>query len=308
MTRILLTALAWFLCMIALPARADDPCAGPMALQVLGSGGPEPGRDRASSGYLVWIDGKSRVLVDAGGGVFLRFGEAGASLDDLDFVAISHLHADHVADLPALVKAGFFSDRTRALPVAGPSAGNKFPGIKTFLRREFGPSDGAFAYLSGALDGDSQFPLKPVIEVDVARKSPRRVLDLPDLRVTAAPVHHGPVPALGYLVESHGTKIAFSGDQNGNNPMFWTMVEHADLLVMHTAIADGSDAVAANLHATPTSIGQHAAAAGVGRVVLSHWMKRSLAAMDANVATIRGLYHGPVDVAHDLGCYAPAAH
>lgn len=202
------------------------------------------------------------------------------------------------------MKAGFFSDRTRALPIAGPSAGNRFPGIKTFLRREFAPSGGAFAYLSGALDGDGQFPLKPVVEVDIASTAPQRVLELPDLRVWAAPVTHGAVPALGYLIESHGKKIAFSGDQNGDNPVFWKMIAHADVLVMHTAIADGDDAIAARLHATLASIGRHAAAAGVGRLVLSLWMKRSLTAMDASVATIHGLYAGPVEVAHDLACYA----
>ena len=42
-------------------------------LQVLGSGGPEITDQRASSGYLVWHNGKARVLVDMGGGSLLRF-------------------------------------------------------------------------------------------------------------------------------------------------------------------------------------------------------------------------------------------
>ena len=45
-----------------------------VAVQVLGSGGPEM-RGRASSSYIVWLDGKARVLVDSGGGSALRFGE-----------------------------------------------------------------------------------------------------------------------------------------------------------------------------------------------------------------------------------------
>jgi len=35
---------------------------------------------RASSSYLVWQDGQARVLVDAGGGSALRFGESGAKI------------------------------------------------------------------------------------------------------------------------------------------------------------------------------------------------------------------------------------
>ena len=43
-----------------------------VSLQVLGSGGPF-GAGRASAGYLVWVDGVSRIMVDAGGGTFVRF-------------------------------------------------------------------------------------------------------------------------------------------------------------------------------------------------------------------------------------------
>ena len=55
-----------------------------VTLQILGSGGPESGDKRASSGYIVWIDGKSKVLVDFGGGTSLRFEEVGARINDLD--------------------------------------------------------------------------------------------------------------------------------------------------------------------------------------------------------------------------------
>jgi len=43
-----------------------------ISLQILGSGGPEFSQ-RASSSYIIWVDGKVKVLVDAGGGAFLRF-------------------------------------------------------------------------------------------------------------------------------------------------------------------------------------------------------------------------------------------
>ena len=75
-----------------------------VSLQVLGSGGPIADDARASSSYLVWRAGKSRFLVDVGGGAFLCFAEAGASFTDLDLIAISHFHTDHAADLPALLK------------------------------------------------------------------------------------------------------------------------------------------------------------------------------------------------------------
>ena len=85
-------------------ASAQSVCSSePLAVQVLGSGGPNAGGTRASTGYLVWRGGRAVVMVDAGGGTFLRFGEAGARLQDLSLLAISHLHPDHVSDLPALL-------------------------------------------------------------------------------------------------------------------------------------------------------------------------------------------------------------
>ena len=60
-----------------------------VALQILGSGGPF-GTGSASSGYLLWIDGVSRIMVDAGGGTLARFHEADAKVSDLQLLALSH--------------------------------------------------------------------------------------------------------------------------------------------------------------------------------------------------------------------------
>ena len=87
-------------------------------LQILGSGGPIADDGRASSGYVVWIDGQSRFLIDSGGGTFLRFGEAGARFKDLYHIAISHLHTDHSADLVALLKSGYFLTGKTVYPSA----------------------------------------------------------------------------------------------------------------------------------------------------------------------------------------------
>jgi len=69
-----------------------------VAVQVLGSGGPELQDKRASSSYLVWEDGRPRVLVDAGGGSALRFGESGAQMSQVDVILFTHYHVDHSGD------------------------------------------------------------------------------------------------------------------------------------------------------------------------------------------------------------------
>ena len=73
-------------------------CKGnPVAVQILGSGGPRTNGDRASASYVLRIGTQARMLVDMGGGAFLRFGQSQAKLSDLSLVAISHLHPDHVS-------------------------------------------------------------------------------------------------------------------------------------------------------------------------------------------------------------------
>ena len=109
-----------------------------------------------------WIDGAARVLIDAGSGTFLRFGEAGARFEDLDLVALSHFHIDHSGDFPALLKSGYFSDRQRPLAVSGPDGRGSFPDLQRWLDALVGPG-GAYAYLSGYRDGtDGLVRLEPV--------------------------------------------------------------------------------------------------------------------------------------------------
>src|SRR6202166_1228246 len=89
--------------LLLLPAAASaQSCTGaPVAVQVLGSGGPQIKAERASASYLLWVDDKAKVLVDMGGGAFFRFGQAQAKFTDLAMMGVSHLHPDHISDLPA---------------------------------------------------------------------------------------------------------------------------------------------------------------------------------------------------------------
>ena len=66
------------------PAAAQSCGSHGVAVQVLGSGGPELQDKRASSSYLVWEDGQAKAVIDAGGGSALRFGESGAQMSQLD--------------------------------------------------------------------------------------------------------------------------------------------------------------------------------------------------------------------------------
>lgn len=277
-------------------------------LQVLGSGGPELLGARASSSYLIWRDGRPSVLVDSGGGSALRFGESGAKVQDLDLIVFSHLHIDHSADFPALVKSSYFQDRRRPLPVLGPPAGGAFPSTTEFVHTLFNRKTGAYRYLADFLPPDGKavpgaYALQPR-DVQLGPAEMAVVFSADGIKATATPVIHGPVPALGWRFDVDGASIAFSGDTNGNTDNLQNLARNADLFVAHNAIAEGMSGIPRALHMPPSVIGRIAGAAGVKMLVLSHRMSRSLGHEAESMTEIARHYGGPMSFANDLDCYA----
>jgi ribonuclease BN (tRNA processing enzyme) len=136
-----------------------------------------------------------------------------------------------------------------------------------------------------------------IVEMNAAAATPKAAFGNDRFKLTAIGVKHGPVPALGYLVEVRGRRIAFAGDQNGDNPAFAAMIKGADILVMDHAVPEMADPVSRQLHARPSEIGLLAAKGSVGQLVLSHNMARSLGSLQENLAIIRQHYDGPIKVA-----------
>jgi ribonuclease BN (tRNA processing enzyme) len=275
-----------------------------IALQVLGSGGPIADDGRASSGYIIWVNGESKVLIDAGGGTFLRFGEAGASFVDLDFIGVSHFHTDHSADLPALLKSGYFDARERSLSIAGPDGSDIFPGLESYLQRMFNQENGAYGYLSGYLDGTGGLPTLVPSEISRGVQAPAMITgdSQSDIQISAMHVPHGIVPALAFRVRIGATLIVFSGDQNGDDPRFIEFAKDATILVMHMPIPEGGGGAARRLHAPPSLIANIANQSGAKTLVLSHFMARSLVEVQQSLKSIRSVYGGEVLDAEDLDC------
>jgi ribonuclease BN (tRNA processing enzyme) len=281
------------------------PPANGVAVQVLGSGGPIADDGRASAAYLVWVDGKSRVLIDAGGGTFLRFAEAKADFRDLDFVGLSHFHADHSADFPALLKSGSFSGRSEPLTVAGPDGNDRFPGLDQFLDSLLDPESGAFAYLGDYLTGSGRLPELELVEVQSNNTGPFAVFgdNNSPIQVEAMHVPHGIVPATAFRIRVGAQIIVFASDQNGGKPEFVEFARDANLLVMHMPVPEDVAGIGRKLHAPPSVIGTIANDANVKMLVISHLMKRSLSNLEQNVDLVNSKFSGPVDVADDLSCY-----
>jgi ribonuclease BN (tRNA processing enzyme) len=288
-------------------ALAQGCATGSATVQILGSGGPALNPERASAGYLLWIGGQARMLVDMGGGAYLRFGQSGAKTSDLALVAISHLHPDHVSDLPALLWLSH-TVRTEPLPIVGPSAGkgaagptgnDLAPDFQTFLSRLFDEKSGAFQVLGGALGGKGNGVRLDVSTVDVLKAEPTTVFEGRGLKVTALAIPHANMPTLAYRVETPDGSVVFSSDQNGTDPKFVDFARDADTLIMHMQVPAGT----ANnpLHAAPAVVGRLAQNARVRRLIVSH-IGLAGPVLEAAIADLKAAYTGPLTVGADLQC------
>jgi len=298
------------LCLLAIfgnssfvPSTDAQPCDREgVAVQVLGSGGPELEDKRASSSYLVWQDGQARVLVDAGSGSALRFGESGAKMSQLDVILFTHFHIDHSADFPGLIFSSWFEERDHPLPVYGPAGNSEFPSTVDFVHALFNSRNGIYRYLAVVLvpQKEGGYELQPH-NVDGEAVSSVAFRG-EHLSAYAARVIHGSVPALGWRVEIGGKSIVFSGDTNGEGDLV-PLAKDADLFIAHNAVPEAATGLERRLHMPPSVIGQIAQEARVKRLVLSRRMLRTLGKEEQSLSEIRKSFSGPVDFANDLDCF-----
>lgn len=271
-----------------------------VSVQVLGSGGPELDDGRTSSAYVVWVDDKARVLVDAGSGSSVQFGAAGASFESLDVILLSHLHTDHSADLPSFVKGGYFTNREKDLWVMGPDGNHTMPSTNAYVSSLVG-EEGAFKYLSSyTIEGRDDYTISAKSVANATLEQPFEYTVNSDISVEAMSVNHGPIPTLAWKVKANGCEAVFSGDTNNKQGNLARFAKSADLLVLHNAIDDNAGRVAKNLHMTPKQIIDIAEQSKAKRIVLSHIMKRSELGLDALVEAITVVAEGRVYAAQEL--------
>src|SRR5277367_6506278 len=155
------------------PAEAWAAKAAPAPLEVvvLGSGGPRP-FGRGGSSYIVDVEGTPRILMDAGPGAFVRIGELGLDLSNVDTVLLTHLHIDHAGDLPAFFNArALTADGPITYKIFGPDGAGLFPKTSRFVDLLVGEG-GAFAYQK-TFGADETFAVR---DLGISLDSPRTTI------------------------------------------------------------------------------------------------------------------------------------
>ncbi len=246
-----------------------------MLLTVLGCSGSVPGPESPASGYLVRAEDTS-VVLDLGNGTF---GALQRYLDPfaLDGLILSHLHPDHCADVSALTVYRRYHPHPPAydvLPVYGPpDAAERL--IAAYApnadeRNRTGLSD---LYAFRAYDGGT------------ARIGP--------LEVRAARVEH-PCDAYAVRVSHAGRALVYSGD-TGPCPQLVDLATGADVLLAEASWPD-RPGNPAGVHLSGKDAGEAAAAARVGRLLITHvppWTDAARVLTEAKAA-----FDGPTELVH----------
>ena len=274
-----------------------------LELIVLGSGGPVADSTRASSGYLVKVKGSPRILIDAGGGTFQRLGQAQLPASAIDVILLTHLHIDHTADLPAILKSAYFQKRgDRLISVFGPRGNKGFPSTREFVDGLIGPK-GIYRYFKTFAKKVVKTDAKIIsvdIESDPKKAAIKTVWEGDGIKITSIPVVHGPTPALAYRIDAGGECISFSGDLNSSSGNLIKLAKDCDLLVYDMAIPEMATGIAVKLHSRPSAVSAAASKANVKHLVLSHIMPPSEKALWRISEIVRTNFNGKFTVARDL--------
>jgi ribonuclease Z len=281
----------------------------------LGTGSPLPSADRCGAGQVIAAN-ETNVLVDCGWGAARRLVPSGVRPASIDVALFTHMHTDHMTDVPDFLFQRWTGGATTPLRVFGPDGTQEMiDGFLMALRRDIG--------FRQAHHGDKLHPdgIKvEVTEVPVP-SAPERFLDLNGLEFEAFEVDHFPVvPAFGYRVRFDGRSVILSGDTSYCQSLA-EAAAGADMLVCEamnapmleqiiTGLRAGGRGREAGLlgdvpsyHISTTEIARLAKEAGVGEVVLSHIIPpipNDAEREKAFAAGMAAVYGGPIRVARDM--------
>lgn len=240
---------------------------------MVGSGTLLPDSERGSPSFHLRGEDHS-LLLDAGPGTLHGLPRAGIPWRDIDTLALSHFHPDHIGDVPALLAAFRFQELTAPLTVVGP------PGLEDLLER--------MAAVHGAWILE---PSRPLSVVEVATGEGWSSEE-GGVRLEAVRTPHTD-ESVAFRIAGGGVSVGYTGD-TGPSTDLHEFLGGCAVIVAECSLPDPPEL---DTHLSPRSVAELAGAAGPDLLVISH-VYPPLTPAEA-VVQVRASYAGRVVAARD---------
>lgn len=234
---------------------------------MLGCSGTFPGPESPCSAYLVEHDG-FRLVLDLGAGALGSL-QRHLGLLDVDGVYLSHLHADHCIDMVAYSYARRY--HPDGIPPPLPVYGPRGTALRICNAFEAPPPDG-------------------LLDVFDFRDVTAGTFELGPFSVTTARTNH-PVECYAVRLEADGRSLTYSADTGVCDDVV-ELARDTDVFLCEASWAH-SDDNPPDVHLSGREAGEHAARAGVRRLLLTHLV--AWADPEAIVAEARAAYGAEVE-------------
>jgi ribonuclease Z len=286
---------------------AEDLAAGEIRVSVLGSGDPWIRRSQASGSLLIEVGNaeKDFFFFDLGSGSLANFTALMLPVEATTKVFLSHLHADHIGDIPGLI--GSLAKAGRVDPVEIWGGGSEDPalGLAAFVEH----MGKAMAWDTASVRGVRPAAGFAMTGHEIPYDHPEPVYERNGVTISCFPAIHGLSGAVGYTVGYAGLTVVFSGDTRPCKHVVEAAVG-ADLLVHECFQSPAVYARATGLpletaqritrlaHTVPDQMGKilHLAGPRMGAL----WHLDITPGVDAVFEEISASYTGPVTVTQDL--------
>jgi ribonuclease Z len=213
-------------------AVGDEPVApGELRVTVLGSGDPFVKRSQASASMLVEVgnEQQDRFLFDLGSGSLANLNGLGLPVTGTTKVFLTHLHADHVGDMPTLIWSLAKSGRRDPVEVWGPAG--EFRPLGT--RRYTELLEAAHAWDMESLNGHPGQSGAMTVTTEVPYDRPAVVYERDGVTVSSFPVIHLVNGSVGYRLDYAGRSVVYTGDTRPTQTVIEAS-DGADLLIHET--------------------------------------------------------------------------
>ena len=287
---------------------AEVLAAGEIRVTILGSGDPFVKKSQASASLLIEVgnaDGDF-FFFDIGSGSLANFNGLGLPVTSTTKVFLSHLHADHVGDMPTLLWSLAKAGRRDPVEVWGPAGEEEHLGTVAYAEH----LEAAHAWDMKSLNGHPGQSGARAITTEVPYDRPEVVYQRNGVSITSFPVIHIHNGAVGYRLDYGGRSVVFSGDTRPCNYLI-DACDGADLLIHETFPTPGvlsqkagmplpvAEMIVNGAHTSPAMAGKVFERAGARMSAMWHLVVDH-ETVGPVFSDVRAEHDGPVVMTQDL--------